>query len=60
MDGTMGIAELSSVKNTFVLSQDEKSSVVYGMPKSVFDCGLSNEVQPLENIAQSIMKKLGG
>lgn len=59
MDGTTGIAELSSVKNTFVISQDEESSVVYGMPKAVKDTGLSNEVEPLGNIAQSIMKKLG-
>lgn len=59
MDATTGIAELSAVKNTYVISQDEESSVVYGMPKAVKEAGLSNEVVPLSNIAESIMKKLG-
>lgn len=59
MDATTGIAELSTVKNIYVISQDEQSSVVYGMPKAVKEAGLSNEVEPLSNIAESIMRKLG-
>ena len=31
-DGTKGISQLSKTKETYVIAQDEKSSIVYGMP----------------------------
>ncbi|TWT72780.1 Chemotaxis response regulator protein-glutamate methylesterase [Posidoniimonas polymericola] len=46
-DGALGAAELKK-KGGQVLSQDESSCVVYGMPKAVFDAGLSDEVASLD------------
>lgn len=59
-DGTKGIRALKeSGKSIYVISQDAESSVVYGMPRAVFEAGLTNEVQPLEKIAESIAKNVG-
>ncbi|MCF0129020.1 MAG: chemotaxis-specific protein-glutamate methyltransferase CheB [Pseudobutyrivibrio sp.] len=58
-DGTEGIEYLSKSKSTYVISQDAATCVVYGMPKSVEQRGLSDEVKPLNEIAGAIIKKLG-
>ena len=59
-DGSEGIRDLSAKKKTYVISQDASTCVVYGMPKAVATKGLSNEVVPLKDVANSIVKKLGG
>ncbi|BDU50784.1 CheB methylesterase domain-containing protein [Haliovirga abyssi] len=41
-DGTEGILNLKENKRSFVLTQEEKSCVVYGMPKSIDKLGLSD------------------
>ena len=59
-DGTKGITSLkASGKKTYVISQDEETCVVYGMPRSIYEAGQSDEVQPLEKIAESITKNVG-
>lgn len=59
-DGTKGIEALKkSGKNTYVISQDEMSCVVYGMPRSIYEAGMSDEVKSLSKIAESINKKVG-
>lgn len=59
-DGTKGIETLKkSGKNIYVISQDEKSCVVYGMPRSIYEAGMSDEVKSLSKIAESINKKVG-
>ena len=58
-DGAEGIDYLSKHKNTYVISQDAATCVVYGMPKSVEQRGLSDEVVPLNEVAGAIIKKLG-
>lgn len=58
-DGTEGIRQLSSKNNVYVISQDQASSVVYGMPRAVYAAGLSNEVVPLNKIAESITRSVG-
>ena len=58
-DGTEGIGKLKDCKNIYTISQDEKSCVVYGMPKSIYDKGLSDEVKPITEIAKSISRELG-
>ncbi len=59
-DGSEGIRDLSAKKKTYVISQDASTCVVYGMPKAVATKGLSNEVVPLKDVANSIVKKMGG
>ncbi len=58
-DGTMGIGMLGERNSVYVISQDEATCVVYGMPKAVADAKLSDEVKPLESIAESITRNVG-
>lgn len=56
-DGAKGIA-LMKRKGAFTIGQDEKSSVVYGMPKAAFDIGGLSKQSPLENIGVNILKNM--
>ena len=58
-DGTEGIKNLESKKKAHVISQDQESCTVYGMPKAVAQAGLSDQVVPLEQIAQEIILHVG-
>lgn len=58
-DGTAGILNLKKKKNVRVIAQDEESSTVYGMPKAIALSGAVNEVVPLEEIANHIIKNVG-
>ncbi len=58
-DGTKGITELSGHKKLHVIAQDEKSSTVYGMPKAIYETGLTDVVCDLDEIAKEIIKKVG-
>lgn len=59
-DGTKGIQSLSDAhRNIYVIGQDADTCVVYGMPRALAEAGLTNEVQPLEKIAESIIKNVG-
>jgi len=54
-DGTIGAGKLKE-GGAYVVAQDEASCVVYGMPRSVVDAGLANEVLPLTDIAGQLGK----
>lgn len=58
-DGTKGIQYLKQHKNIYVITQDEDSCTVYGMPKSAYTAGLSNQVVSLKQIAQEIIMNVG-
>lgn len=58
-DGTVGIRNLESKKKVHVIAQDQDSCIVYGMPKSIVNAGLSDQVVPLEQIAQEIILHVG-
>ena len=58
-DGTEGIKYLKNKKKIHVISQDQESSTVYGMPRSVKNAGLSDQVVPLNQIAQEIILHVG-
>lgn len=58
-DGTKGISELAGHKKIHVIAQDEKSSTVYGMPKAIYESGLTDVVCDLDKIAEEIIKKVG-
>jgi two-component system chemotaxis response regulator CheB len=58
-DGTEGIRQLDNAKPIYVISQDESTCVVYGMPRAVAEAGLSDEVVPLTSIADTIIKNVG-
>lgn len=53
-DGMQGVSVLKKACNCYCITQSEKTCVVYGMPKCVFNAGLSDEVVDLNNIALRI------
>ncbi len=54
-DGLEG-AKLLKSKNGILIAQDEESSVVWGMPKAIYDAGIADIVAPLERIPELINK----
>ncbi|MCR5322897.1 MAG: chemotaxis-specific protein-glutamate methyltransferase CheB [Lachnospiraceae bacterium] len=58
-DGTRGIGKLGTRKNLYVIAQDEASSTVYGMPRMVYEAGITDEVVPLGSIADAVRKIVG-
>ena len=58
-DGTEGIGKLKASKKSYVIAQDQDTSVVFGMPKSIIAAGLADQVVPLDQIAQEIILHVG-
>ncbi|MBR4085064.1 MAG: chemotaxis response regulator protein-glutamate methylesterase [Lachnospiraceae bacterium] len=58
-DGTVGIRNLEEKKKVHVIAQNQETCVVYGMPKSVVNAGLSDITVPLDEIAQEIILNVG-
>ncbi|MBR6626912.1 MAG: chemotaxis-specific protein-glutamate methyltransferase CheB [Lachnospiraceae bacterium] len=58
-DGTEGIRNLKDSKKVHVIAQDRESCVVYGMPKSIVEAGLADQVISLEQLAQEIVLQVG-
>jgi two-component system chemotaxis response regulator CheB len=56
-DGREGAAWVKAQGGT-VLTEDEKSCVIYGMPRSVKEAGLSDAVVSLDDMAQAICSRL--
>ena len=58
-DGTAGISELSKKKNIHVIAQDRKTSIVYGMPRTIRMTGLVDKVVSLNEVSEAIIKNVG-
>jgi two-component system, chemotaxis family, protein-glutamate methylesterase/glutaminase len=58
-DGTRGAADIVGAGGS-VIAQDEASSVVWGMPRSVAQAGLCSAVLPLDKIASKIIRLFSG
>jgi two-component system chemotaxis response regulator CheB len=58
-DGTGGAAEIVAAGGS-IIAQDEASSVVWGMPRSVAQAGLCSAVLPLDEIAPRVLRLLSG
>lgn len=56
-DGGVGMAALRKA-GWHTIAQDEKTSVVYGMPAAAIGLGGVDEILPLKDIAQAIMSRL--
>lgn len=52
-DGTEG-CKLIKRNGGFIISESQQTCIIYGMPKSVEENGLSNKVVPLEAVANAI------
>lgn len=53
-DGARAMCQLKKA-GTFTIAQDEKTSVVFGMPKEVIKLGGATKVESIDNISQSIV-----
>lgn len=58
-DGTQGAADIAAAGGS-VIAQDEATSVVWGMPRSVAQAGLCSAVLPLDQIPGKILRLLLG
>lgn len=58
-DGTEGIKHLKAKKKIHVIAQEASTCAVYGMPKSIVTAGLSDQIVPLDQIAQEIIMNVG-
>ena len=58
-DGADGMAQIKERAGVTIV-QDEKSSVIFGMPKAAIEMGAVDRVIPLKNIAGEILKIAGG
>ena len=56
-DGTKGL-ELLKRKGAYIIAQDKKSCVVYGMPKEPVERNIADIVVPLNKIADEIVKSV--
>jgi two-component system, chemotaxis family, protein-glutamate methylesterase/glutaminase len=58
-DGTRGAADIAAAGGS-IIAQDEESSVVWGMPRSVAAAGVCSAVLPLCQIATEVNRLFGG
>jgi two-component system, chemotaxis family, protein-glutamate methylesterase/glutaminase len=56
-DGTKGAARIKSAGG-LVYAESEESAVIYGMPRSVIEAGLSDRIIPLNRMAERIIKTI--
>ena len=56
-DGVAGLKDLKAAGGR-VLAQDEKSCIVFGMPKEAIAAGVTDQVVPLEQMARAITELL--
>ena len=57
-DGLVG-CQLLKKAGARVLAQDEESCVVYGMPRSVIEAGVVDQVAPLQEMADCLVQSVG-
>lgn len=60
--GKDGALELKNMKNAGArtIAQDEKTSIVFGMPMEAWKCGAAEELVPLENVTDRLISILEG
>ena len=57
-DGAKGLKEMHDF-GAYTIGQDEKSCIVYGMPKEAFEAGAVDAQMPLDKIASAMMSFSG-
>ena len=58
-DGTKGIQNLKAKKKLHIIAQEASTCAVYGMPRSIVNAGLADQIVPLDQIAQEITMNVG-
>lgn len=57
-DGSKGISQIKN-KGGYTMAQNEKTSIVFGMPRSAIDTGNIDLVLPLDKFGNEIIKRAG-
>lgn len=57
-DGTEGLRKLKDNAQCYCITQSERTCAVYGMPKSVYEANLSDEVLDIQDIASGIIRRV--
>ncbi|MBF0274317.1 MAG: chemotaxis-specific protein-glutamate methyltransferase CheB [Nitrospinae bacterium] len=57
-DGTMGARPLKNKGKHTIIAQDEESSVIYGMPKSIVENKLADKISSLDDMIKTIIESL--
>lgn len=55
-DGTDGVRALKETCQCYCITQSRETCVIYGMPRSVYEAGLSDEVVDLKDIGRRILE----
>lgn len=58
-DGAKGFNELKMKRNIKIIAQDEKSCIVYGMPRAVVEMGIADSIVSLQQIPKEILNFMG-
>ena len=58
-DGTDGAKALHN-KGAHIIAESRETCIIYGMPKSVFEAGVVDQVLPIQEIAGAMIKSVGG
>lgn len=58
-DGSNGVKKLKDINKSYIIAQDEETSVVYGMPKMAFQTGAVDKIVSLDKISEEIIQYLG-
>lgn len=58
-DGSEGIKRLKEMNNGYIIAQDEKTCVVFGMPRVAVQTGKVDIIVPLKEISGEIIKIVG-
>lgn len=58
--GCDGAAGMKKIKRAggYVIAESDETCVVYGMPKSVVEAGIADEILPVGQVADAIMKRV--
>jgi len=58
-DGSKGLKVLKEKLGIKIIAQDKQSCIVYGMPRTVIEMGIVDQVVPLEQIPVAILNHMG-
>ena len=56
-DGTIGLKKIKEAGGR-IIAQDEKTSVIFGMPKSAIEAGVVDHIFPIEQIGPHLVQML--
>lgn len=59
-DGLDGLLALKEKDKIPIIAQNEKTCVVYGMPRAVIEAGIADKIVPLDQIANEIIRYVRG